>query len=158
MFRFGTYSYACHSRGDDKRAVESSGGWPREMLCLILIRRNVSWCISNLTAEGIYTNVHDMIWSYFTLVFQSPERTVLMTSRSTHMMFDKPTPNTNTSVKHSQSEGNVPTVPRKKGERGYKYEDRKSSGDLNDIENTTSKLLSKSCIAVESTDLLSVDA
>jgi len=92
------------------------------------------------------------------LSFQSPERMALMTSKSTHMMSDNPTQNTNTSVKHSQSEGNVPTVPRKNGERGYKYEDRKSSGNLNDIENTTSKLRSKSCIAVESTDLLSVDA
>ena len=41
------------------------------------------------------------------------------------------------SVSHSQSDGNVPSVPHKNSERGYKYEDRKS-GNFNDIANTTS--------------------
>lgn len=48
--------------------------------------------------------------------------------------------NSDSIVTHSHSDGNVRSLPQTNSERGYKYEDRKSSGNSNDIDTSTSKI------------------
>lgn len=70
------------------------------------------------------------------------ERTALIASKSSQQVSDNS--HQDSYITHSQSDGNVPMLPHKNSERGYKYEDRKSSGNSNDIDNATSKVLTSS--------------
>ncbi|XP_071140240.1 protogenin-like isoform X1 [Mytilus edulis] len=73
---------------------------------------------------------------------QVGERTALIASKSSQQVSDNS--HQDSYITHSQSDGNVPMLPHKNSERGYKYEDRKSSGNSNDIDNATSKVLTSS--------------